>query len=245
MRNNRGTRRGAGAASTTYIRIPHGRAHRIGRNPRLHRARAKRRWQGLDKAGVQYDTRHGVTVDDFLRTTNPRIYAAGEVCMQHEFTHAADAAAYRHQNVLFGFLPKKRPARSPFRCVPITDRIAHVGLGERDAAHIRSHRHRPSRNGKHGPRDHRRRKRTAFSKYIWPRTDRIVGATLVNRGAARYLFRLDRRDDQQRRPRKTRQRHPTPTPSARKSSNAPRTCNRTRLTHRVKRITEWILARQR
>jgi pyruvate/2-oxoglutarate dehydrogenase complex dihydrolipoamide dehydrogenase (E3) component len=46
----------------------------------------------LEAAGVDY-TRDGVTVDDRLRTSNPRIYAAGDVCSKHKFTHAADATA--------------------------------------------------------------------------------------------------------------------------------------------------------
>lgn len=32
-------------------------------------------------------------VNDYLQTTNPRIYAAGDICMNWKFTHAADAAA--------------------------------------------------------------------------------------------------------------------------------------------------------
>ena len=56
----------------------------------------------LEAAGVQYDTRRGVFVDDYLQTTNPNIFAAGDVCMNHKFTHAADAAArIVIQNALF------------------------------------------------------------------------------------------------------------------------------------------------
>jgi pyruvate/2-oxoglutarate dehydrogenase complex dihydrolipoamide dehydrogenase (E3) component len=47
---------------------------------------------GLEEAGVQYAAQ-GVTVDDRLRTTNPRIYAAGDICSRYKFTHAADAMA--------------------------------------------------------------------------------------------------------------------------------------------------------
>ena len=42
---------------------------------------------------VEYDTRRGVKVNDYLQTTNPKIYAAGDICMDWKFTHAADAAA--------------------------------------------------------------------------------------------------------------------------------------------------------
>ena len=56
----------------------------------------------LETAGVRYDSKNGVTVNDRLRTTNPRIYAAGDVCLQYKFTHTADAAArIVIQNALF------------------------------------------------------------------------------------------------------------------------------------------------
>jgi pyruvate/2-oxoglutarate dehydrogenase complex dihydrolipoamide dehydrogenase (E3) component len=42
------------------------------------------------KVGVEYDTRRGVQVDDCFQTTNPRIYACGDVASPFKFTHAAD-----------------------------------------------------------------------------------------------------------------------------------------------------------
>ena len=46
----------------------------------------------LDKAGVA-SSAEGIAVDDRLRTSNPRVYAAGDVCSKYKFTHAADAMA--------------------------------------------------------------------------------------------------------------------------------------------------------
>ncbi len=46
----------------------------------------------LDLAGVQAD-RRGVVVDDRLRTSNPRVYAIGDVASRYQFTHAADFQA--------------------------------------------------------------------------------------------------------------------------------------------------------
>ena len=46
----------------------------------------------LNAAGVESDA-NGVVTDDFLRTSNARIYAAGDVCSKYKFTHAADAMA--------------------------------------------------------------------------------------------------------------------------------------------------------
>ncbi|HEV3255619.1 MAG TPA: FAD-containing oxidoreductase, partial [Gemmataceae bacterium] len=56
----------------------------------------------LDAVGVRYDKRDGVAVNDRLQTTNPNIYAAGDVCSRFKFTHAADAMArIVLQNALF------------------------------------------------------------------------------------------------------------------------------------------------
>ena len=48
---------------------------------------------GLEAAGVEYDKREGVIVNDFLQTSNSRIYAAGDICSRFKFTHTADAMA--------------------------------------------------------------------------------------------------------------------------------------------------------
>jgi pyruvate/2-oxoglutarate dehydrogenase complex dihydrolipoamide dehydrogenase (E3) component len=93
---------------------------------------------GLEAAGVAYDARRGVHVDDFLRTSNARIFAAGDICMDWKFTHAADAAAkIAVQNALFTLGPfgrKKLSALVMPWCTYTDPEIAHVGLYARDAA---------------------------------------------------------------------------------------------------------------
>lgn len=91
---------------------------------------------GLQEVGVAHDLRTGVQVDDTLRTTNPRIYAAGDVCMAWKFTHAADfAARIVIQNALFGAIsPKKKLSSLVMPWCTYTDpEVAHVGLYEREA----------------------------------------------------------------------------------------------------------------
>ncbi len=46
----------------------------------------------LESAGVASGP-EGIVVDDRLRTSNPRVFAAGDVCSKYKFTHAADAMA--------------------------------------------------------------------------------------------------------------------------------------------------------
>lgn len=87
----------------------------------------------LEGAGVEYDQRKGVVVDDFLRTSNPDIYAAGDICMNWKFTHAADAAArIVVQNALFKGRKRLSALTMPW-CTYTDPEIAHVGLCQKDA----------------------------------------------------------------------------------------------------------------
>ena len=88
---------------------------------------------GLDLASVAYDAINGIHVNDFLRTTNPRIYAAGDVCLDCQFTHTADASArIVVRNALF--LGRKRWSALTIPWCTYTDpEIAHVGMYVREA----------------------------------------------------------------------------------------------------------------
>jgi pyruvate/2-oxoglutarate dehydrogenase complex dihydrolipoamide dehydrogenase (E3) component len=88
---------------------------------------------GLDAAGIRYDA-EGVTVDDRLRTSNPRIYAAGDICSRFKFTHAADAMArIVIQNALFFGRAKMSALTIPW-CTYTDPELARVGLTPAEAA---------------------------------------------------------------------------------------------------------------
>ncbi len=88
----------------------------------------------LERVGVEYDPRSGVTVNDRLQTTNPRIFAAGDICSRYKFTHAADfMARIVIQNALFMGRRKVSALTIPW-CTYTSPELAHVGLTERDAA---------------------------------------------------------------------------------------------------------------
>jgi len=98
----------------------------IGRSPNVE-------GMDLEAAGVAYDTEAGIHVDDFLRTSNPRIYAAGDVCLEHKFTHTAEASArIVVQNALFLGRQKLSALTIPW-CTYTDPEIAHVGLYVREA----------------------------------------------------------------------------------------------------------------
>jgi len=87
----------------------------------------------LEIVGVKYDKREGVEVNEHLQTTNPRIYAAGDICLKYKFTHTADATARMViQNALFGGRKKLSALTIPW-CTYTDPEIAHVGMYERDA----------------------------------------------------------------------------------------------------------------
>ena len=83
---------------------------------------------GLDRAGIAVGEDGGIRVDDFLRTTNPRVYAAGDVCMSHKFTHVAEVTArIAIDNVLRDARQRHTDLTIPW-CTFCDPEIAHVGL---------------------------------------------------------------------------------------------------------------------
>lgn len=101
----------------------------IGRKPNIEGLNA-------EAAGVKTDA-SGVVVDDLLRTSNPDIYAAGDICSSHKFTHAAEAMArIAIQNALF--FGRKRVSDLVIPWSTYTDpEVAHVGITEKEAAKTR------------------------------------------------------------------------------------------------------------
>ena len=91
----------------------------------------------LESAGVAYD-KTGVTVNSRLQTSNPRIYAAGDICFPYKFTHTADMLAQIViQNALFPHPFGLGRASTDSLIIPwctyTEPEIAHVGMYEADA----------------------------------------------------------------------------------------------------------------
>lgn len=200
---------------------------------------------GLEAAGVACDAR-GITVNDYLQTTNRRIYAAGDIASQYKFTHMADALArIVLTNALFAGRSTASALHVPW-CTYTSPEIAHVGLyeheafargyavdtitipmGEVDRAVLDS-----NDNG-------------FFRVHLKKGSDRILGATLVadhagdmiseitvamvaKRGLGTIAAAI----------------HPYPT-QAEVIKKAADAYNRTRLTPRVKALFKWWLALRR
>ncbi len=146
---------------------------------------------GLEAAGIDYNQRTGIKVDDHLRTSNRRVFAAGDVCSAYKFTHVADAMArIVIRNALFYGRERVSALTIPW-CTYTDPEIAHVGLYEHEA----------------------RRRGIAIQTFVQPFTeidravldgetegflkvhvrqgsDRILGATMVARHAGEMISEL-------------------------------------------------------
>jgi pyruvate/2-oxoglutarate dehydrogenase complex dihydrolipoamide dehydrogenase (E3) component len=87
----------------------------------------------LETAGIRA-TPQGVVVNDRLQTTNPRVFASGDVCSAYKFTHAADAMSrIVIQNALF--FGRRKASALVIPWVTYTDpEVAHVGVSANDVA---------------------------------------------------------------------------------------------------------------
>jgi pyruvate/2-oxoglutarate dehydrogenase complex dihydrolipoamide dehydrogenase (E3) component len=87
---------------------------------------------GLKNAGIHCDEK-GVRVDDFLRTANPHIYAAGDVCMSHKFANVAWVTARMAVRNAFDTKPVRHGEMMIPWCTYCEPEIAHVGMQVWDA----------------------------------------------------------------------------------------------------------------
>jgi pyruvate/2-oxoglutarate dehydrogenase complex dihydrolipoamide dehydrogenase (E3) component len=143
---------------------------------------------GLEAAGVAYDAEAGIHVNDFLRTTNPRIYAAGDACMAHRYVNSAAASArIVVRNALFFGRQRVSALTIPW-CTYTDPQVAHVGLYVRQARERKIPvktftvpMHEVARAIADGEED-------GFVKiHVRDGTDTILGATIVGRYAGEMI----------------------------------------------------------
>jgi pyruvate/2-oxoglutarate dehydrogenase complex dihydrolipoamide dehydrogenase (E3) component len=144
----------------------------------------------LEGVGVDFDKK-GVKVNDRMQTTNPRIYAAGDICSPYQFTHAADfMARIVIQNALFKGRKKSSSLKIPW-CTYTSPEISHVGLYEHEAKEqgvevdtYVQHLSDVDRAILEGEDD-------GFVKvHVKKGTDQIIGATIVARNAGDMISEI-------------------------------------------------------
>jgi pyruvate/2-oxoglutarate dehydrogenase complex dihydrolipoamide dehydrogenase (E3) component len=88
---------------------------------------------GLESAGIDFDAVRGIDVDDFLRTSNADVYAAGDVSSAHPFTNIAEASARLAVQNAFGARMQRQSRLTIPWCTYCDPEIAHIGLHLREA----------------------------------------------------------------------------------------------------------------
>jgi pyruvate/2-oxoglutarate dehydrogenase complex dihydrolipoamide dehydrogenase (E3) component len=87
----------------------------------------------LQAAGIDFEPEHGIKVDDFLRTTNSEVYAAGDVCKGLKFTNVAEASGrLAVQNSLGANTLMQSHLMIPW-CTYCSPEIAHIGMRIKEA----------------------------------------------------------------------------------------------------------------
>ncbi len=144
---------------------------------------------GLEEAGVVY-TKHGVTVDDRLRTSNPNIFAAGDICSKYQFTHTADALA----RIVIGnalFLGRGKASALTVPWATYTDpEIAHVGLYPADAEEQGIEIDTYTEELSHVDRAILDEENGLVKIHVRKGTDKIVGATIVAKHAGDLISEI-------------------------------------------------------
>jgi pyruvate/2-oxoglutarate dehydrogenase complex dihydrolipoamide dehydrogenase (E3) component len=142
---------------------------------------------GLEVAGVRFSAQ-GIDTDTRLRSSNHRIFAAGDVAGGYQFTHMASYhAGIVLRNILFRLPARNTPAAMPW--VTFTDpQLAQVGLTETqarqaygDAVHVL--------RADFADNDRARAERLTdgFLKAVVSRRGKVLGATIVGPHAGELI----------------------------------------------------------
>jgi pyruvate/2-oxoglutarate dehydrogenase complex dihydrolipoamide dehydrogenase (E3) component len=143
---------------------------------------------GLEAAGIDFEATRGIAVDEFLRTSNVDVYAAGDVCNSRQFTNIAETSGrVAVQNALGAGMERQSQWTIPW-CTYCDPEIAHIGMDMREARRqsipvkcftvMMQDVERAITDGQDG----------GFVKiYVNEGTDKILGATIVATRASELI----------------------------------------------------------
>ena len=143
---------------------------------------------GLEEAGIE-TTKRGVKVDDYLRTTNKRVWAVGDVAGGLQFTHVAGYhAGLVVRNALFKLSKAKdESAQKAPHVTYVEPELAQVGLTEHQAKEqglaFEVARFEYAEND----RAIAERAKRGFAKVIVGKGGRVLGAGVVGRSAGELI----------------------------------------------------------
>jgi len=145
----------------------------------------------LEAAGVEYDSRVGIKVNDRLQTTNSKIFSAGDCCTTFKFTHAADFMARTViRNALFFGKDKMSNLLIPY--ATFTDpEIASVGLYGKDCEKKGINYRTFEKNFADNDRAICDGETTGMVRIrVEEKSDKILGATIIGKGAGNMISEI-------------------------------------------------------
>ena len=145
----------------------------------------------LEAAGVEYDSRVGIKVNDRLQTTNSRVFAAGDCCSTFKFTHAADFMARTViRNALFFGKDKMSSLLIPYATFTSPE-IASVGLYAKDLNEKGIKFRTFEKHFEDNDRSICDGETTGMVRIrVEEKSDRILGATIVGKGAGNMISEI-------------------------------------------------------
>ncbi|NKC29553.1 glutathione-disulfide reductase [Falsiroseomonas selenitidurans] len=143
---------------------------------------------GLEKVGVETNAAGAVVVDEEHRSSQPHIYALGDVIDRVNLTPMATATGHALADTLFGNKPRRASYDNVPTAVFTNPPIGTVGLSEQEAAargpvDVFVTRFTPMRHTISG----RPGRRTLMKLVVCQRTNRVLGAHMLGEDAAEIM----------------------------------------------------------
>jgi glutathione reductase (NADPH) len=143
---------------------------------------------GLEAAGVATNAAGAVVVDEDHRTSQPNIFALGDVIDRINLTPMATATGHALADTLFGNKPRRASYDNVPTAVFTNPPIGTVGLSEGEAAargpvDVYVTRFTPMRHTISG----RKGRRTVMKLIVCQRTDKVLGAHMLGEDAAEIM----------------------------------------------------------
>ena len=200
----------------------------------------------LGAAGIRLNGNGGVGVNDYLQTSNPDVYAAGDVASPFKFTHSADAMArIVIRNALFFGRDKASALTIPW-CTYTDPEVAHVGINLEDAKERGAELHTITVPLSEVDRAILDSEEEGFVRvHLKQGSDKILGATIVARHAGDMISEITAvmvAGKGLGSLAKTIHPYPTQAEGIKKAADA---YNRTRMTPFVQKAFQFLLARRR
>jgi glutathione reductase (NADPH) len=142
---------------------------------------------GLQTAGVELNAHHAIKIDDQLRTSQPHIYAMGDVTDRVNLTPVATAEGHALADSLFGHNPRTISLENIPSAVFTTPPVATVGLTEEQASargpvDIYLTHFTPMRHNLSG-----RKRRTMMKLVVDHTSQKVLGAHMMGEDAAEII----------------------------------------------------------